>query len=100
MARSDGSVVRAGRHVASGGIPYRPARYGHRHPFAGAHGVGHQELLPLSGGRRCANRRSVGAARHPSAGRKLPEVLSIDEVDAMFAAIDMGVGHEPAQPRA
>lgn len=26
----------------------------------------------------------------PSAGRKLPEVLSIDDVDAMFAAIDMG----------
>ncbi len=72
MARSDGSVVRAGRHVASGGIPYRPARYGHRHPFAGAHGVGQAsraittiwwpKVCAPTIRRRCSTLRARGAS--------------------------------------
>ncbi len=57
--------------------------------YAGQDSVGCALFLPLSCGGRCGGSEPRGAYRKPKPGLHLPEVLTVEEVQRMFDAIDV-----------
>ena len=59
-------------------------------PLAGTHLVGHQVIFPFPRHSRLPGGRPQRTVGGPKIGFKLPEVLTVEEIDRIISAIDLG----------
>ena len=67
----------------------RTPRHRHPSPLAGTHLVGHQVVLPFPGDCRLPEGDPSELLEGPKIGFKLPEVLTVEEIDRIISTVDM-----------